>query len=324
MPTIKGVFQRLSRVCKSTFTGRNLANVVMYHGVAPAKSPYNGRHVPIADFVSQLQFYKANFAVVSLSDLFSHHDPSSRPALAITFDDGYFNNFEYAASILEEYKCPASFFVVAHELSGFDILWSDLLDIAPRLTRREICFGGETFSNPRMRSWGNSKSGPLKRVYKSDPRGGAIKITEIAQQLEDVIERISQDRKIGDYWKLMSGDDLRQLSTSDYISLGIHGVYHNNLGVVPIDAAQEEVKRSQQYLEGLTRTKIGQISYPDGSYSRDLVEAVCQLGIDQQCAVDYRFPQDRSDVRLCNRYGVHVGRNGPPSNKNIKSHLCSL
>ncbi|MFA4838877.1 MAG: polysaccharide deacetylase family protein [Candidatus Neomarinimicrobiota bacterium] len=68
--------------------------------------------IPPEKFRKQIQFLtRQGFRLVALSDLEGCYanDPN---AIAITFDDGYRNIYEYAFPILEEFHAPATVFII--------------------------------------------------------------------------------------------------------------------------------------------------------------------------------------------------------------------
>ncbi len=58
--------------------------------------------------------------IVSMRDVLDMENPGqdSRRQVLITFDDGYVNNFEEAAPVLEAERCPATIFVLPGRFSG--------------------------------------------------------------------------------------------------------------------------------------------------------------------------------------------------------------
>jgi peptidoglycan/xylan/chitin deacetylase (PgdA/CDA1 family) len=52
----------------------------------------------------------------------SEHHHAARPVVALTFDDGYADNFDYALPILAETKTPATFFLTAGFVDGDPIV----------------------------------------------------------------------------------------------------------------------------------------------------------------------------------------------------------
>lgn len=98
--------------------GRGRLTVVTYHQV---KDPADdGSSVGAAAFRAQMQFLKANYAVLPLADAVKAlNTAGARERLvAITFDDGYLDNATAAAPILRSLDLPATFFVSTDMIGG--------------------------------------------------------------------------------------------------------------------------------------------------------------------------------------------------------------
>lgn len=76
--------------------------------------------VRAADFRRQLEAVRRSYEVIALGRLADllEKPPAGRRVAAITFDDGYRDNFEVAAPVLEELSLPATFFLAAACLGG--------------------------------------------------------------------------------------------------------------------------------------------------------------------------------------------------------------
>jgi peptidoglycan/xylan/chitin deacetylase (PgdA/CDA1 family) len=90
----------------------SVMTIVAFHRVNDTL-PDDGLTCPPDKFESFCQFFKDNFRVVSLSDQVAGARAGRNMAgtLAITFDDGYLDNYEVAAPILRKLQLPATFFV---------------------------------------------------------------------------------------------------------------------------------------------------------------------------------------------------------------------
>jgi peptidoglycan/xylan/chitin deacetylase (PgdA/CDA1 family) len=89
-----------------------LASVIVYHGVGdcpPAEDPYN-LLMPLAKFARHMAFLSEHRRVVPL-DAVIRGVSSGRPAVAITFDDGYRSVLDEAVPALRKYGFPATCFV---------------------------------------------------------------------------------------------------------------------------------------------------------------------------------------------------------------------
>ncbi len=70
--------------------------------------------IPPERFRRQINFLKRRYQIVSLKDIIAAQKAGlaqKERLAAITFDDGYFDNYRYAYPILEESGCTATFFL---------------------------------------------------------------------------------------------------------------------------------------------------------------------------------------------------------------------
>ena len=108
------------------------------------------------DFERFCRFFRTYFDVVSLDYMVTRivGGASIGGTLAITFDDGYRDNFEVAAPILRKLGLPATFFVVTRYLDTATVPWWDAKlphqpgwmtwDQARMLAREGFDIGGHT------------------------------------------------------------------------------------------------------------------------------------------------------------------------------------
>jgi peptidoglycan/xylan/chitin deacetylase (PgdA/CDA1 family) len=98
---------------------------VAFHRVQEA-DPSDSLTVGAGAFERHCRFFRRHFRVVPLRDLVYRlaHGQTVDRHLAITFDDGYRDNFENARPVLEKLSLPATFFVVT-DWMGSDVvpLW---------------------------------------------------------------------------------------------------------------------------------------------------------------------------------------------------------
>jgi|1186.fasta_scaffold152520_2 peptidoglycan/xylan/chitin deacetylase (PgdA/CDA1 family) len=140
---------------------RGTAVVVTFHRVQDGEDP-RGLSISRAMFERYCRFFADHFRVVALADLIARlerGEPLDRQ-LAITFDDGYRDNFENAAPILETMSLPATVFVVSDWIGSEAWPWWDREDGArypwmtweqvAELRRRGIDIGAHTRTHPDL------------------------------------------------------------------------------------------------------------------------------------------------------------------------------
>jgi peptidoglycan/xylan/chitin deacetylase (PgdA/CDA1 family) len=162
--SLKGMLEHLGRRSVRGTPGKRVV-VLCYHSVHPSK-PFASASPP--DFDRHLDWLAAHCEVVPLDRILdTARTPQShaRPVVAITFDDGYADNYEFAFPRLQSRGLTATFFVTAGLLEKD----SDVVARFQSLRRctyedlrplewaqaREMCaagmaIGGHTYSHPNL------------------------------------------------------------------------------------------------------------------------------------------------------------------------------
>ena len=102
------------------------AVIVAFHRIQDTPD-YYGLTTSAGMLERHCRFFMRHFRVISLPDLVDRLErgvPVNR-TLAITFDDGYRDNFENAAPVLEALGLPATFFVVSRWIGTDVVPWWD-------------------------------------------------------------------------------------------------------------------------------------------------------------------------------------------------------
>lgn len=163
------------------FIKRPRVSVLMYHSVGNNKSLFT---VSKKDFARQLEFLKrGGFKVVSLSWLVEKLRSQGSLAdktVALTFDDGYQDNFFNAWPLLKQNNFPATIFLPTNYI-GRELSNSQNVSL-PVLTSRQIKelsdsglieFGSHTHTHPRFKET------------------SAAVFTEEARQSKEIIEKLT-------------------------------------------------------------------------------------------------------------------------------------
>jgi peptidoglycan/xylan/chitin deacetylase (PgdA/CDA1 family) len=117
--------------------------ILMYHAIGGPGEPPSCYVTPRRRFARQMAWLRwRRYRVVPLSELAAclreHRLPAPR-TVAITFDDGYADNYEHAWPILRRYAFPATIFVVSQAAGGRAGWTSDpALAGRPLLTHQQL------------------------------------------------------------------------------------------------------------------------------------------------------------------------------------------
>lgn len=294
-----------SPVLKKRFIDKLQNTIIMYHGVSTSEQNiFNTRHVGVKSFQQQMLFLKKNCNIISLSDFHQKKFDPLKINVALTFDDGYQNNFTIAKPILEELKIPATFYVTGLNEINQPILWADHLDIVSRFYQEKITIEGINYYPKNGNYFSDDLNAYLSWVIKN--KHSTFDFKQMVMSAFPNSSEVLSNTAYFEYWKLMTDQQISETGKSRYIEIGSHGYFHNNLGNIPFNDAKDELIKSKLYLENLIQKEVNSIGYPDGSYSREIIGYSSEIGMQTQVAAEgFLFPEDHSDDRILDRKGIY-------------------
>ena len=246
----------------------------MYHRILPRNDVRFAVEEPgmIATpetFESHLLHVKSLFDVISLSGwlaLREQHQVLPKKACAITFDDGWLDNYEFALPLLIKHQVPATLFVVADMIGTQREFWPN------RLSRLLPNVDVLTCTNPLIDWLFSHKAINKMSVYDAETMANIIHLCKtqpdpwLHQQLDNLEStlKLTPDNKPG----LMNWNQLRELQDSGLVEIGSHTCNHLRLND-RLDAAvaEEEVIRSKQVIDENLGVQTRLFCYPNGDTS---------------------------------------------------------
>jgi peptidoglycan/xylan/chitin deacetylase (PgdA/CDA1 family) len=275
--------------------------ILVFHGVArKSKNQFNSRFVSVTYFEKFIQYITTHFNVVSLDDYYAGKLKKGTLNIAITFDDGYANNYEYAVPILEKYNVPASFYITTiHDKSNY--LWADYIDLVSFFTpKKTINFDGIQFTkNKKSEFMSNGIS--LKSILKTLPYEKIKLIYPIFE--DDWIEIQKKDLK--DYWQLMSLEQANEINKKNLFTIGAHSFTHSNLTKITLEEAKKEILQSKNILERVCKQNIEEFAFPFGFYTNELIDYCTEVGFKKILLVDYNTPEEKNNEFTINRFVIN-------------------
>lgn len=285
------------------FKNKKGAKILCYHGIDLIENKQlNMRFYSVESLEKHFYYFKKYFNPISVSDFFNNNFDASRFNIAITFDDGYRNNFKYLLPLAEKYKIPVSIYITGINNTEYDFLWSDFADIVSFYSKKEQIQVSERTFLKKQGKYIDDNGVSIKNFIKQK---GDLKTKKEFIECFPEFKDLCSTHNLEDYWKLMSDDEIIEASKSKYISIGSHAYYHNNLDNIPLEEATNEMSLSKIYLESLIQKPVKEIAYPDGAYSRNVISKAEQLGYKYQLAVNYKHKEDESDNRIMDRFGMY-------------------
>jgi len=248
----------------------------LFHRVSPERDQLWDPMDP-ALFDKCIAYISRNFDVQRIEDMASPPQSQSRRKIAtIMFDDGYKDNIEFAAPILEKYNCKASFYIVTDCIEKNIPTWTHILEHTFQHTRTKSIDLNFNFlpSDLRISSLEN-KAERVAYIKKLKP----ILKTVSHQQRNMVIDRVVETFRDVDLPRIMMDwqDIIRLNNLGHYI--GSHTVSHCMLGTMTdeneiINELTVSGAMIKKHLNYFPKT----ISYPIGSYNQATIKLSQEAG----------------------------------------------
>jgi len=111
------------------FPHSNGLRIVYYHLVAPEKKSYHFDSINIENFREQINFFNKRYKIISLVEALERFNMGKNlnNYLSITTDDGFSENYDYLAPILEESNLKATFFLIGNCINNKNLMWRNKL-----------------------------------------------------------------------------------------------------------------------------------------------------------------------------------------------------
>ena len=135
--------------------GNDHYTIYLFHGVIPQPPRksirnYNRKHILAEEFEWLIKHLMHTANPIDLRHLLWVCDEGKslpKRSFSITFDDGFLNNYTFAAPILKLYGCPATFYLASSFINSNRMSWVDRIEYAVDQTdKRNIFFAGESYS----------------------------------------------------------------------------------------------------------------------------------------------------------------------------------
>lgn len=234
--------------------------VLYFHRVLAEPDPFCPDDWTVDSFETLVTRLSEHFCILSLEEAMARllNDKLPANALCLSFDDGYADNFAYAAPILEKAGAKGCFFV-ATEGTTKGYLWNDKLAYTLKATQATaLTFEGDVYD---LSSLDHKANTYLALVAK-------IKIKENSQRNE-ALNHVEE--QLGTYTPprcMMTSAQLASLQERGH-TIGAHTVTHSILSYQPDTIAKQEIVDSVNALNAFLPHPVNFFAFPNGWYGKD-------------------------------------------------------
>lgn len=264
---LKTRFLRLA----SSYSSSTVA-ILMYHSVmddpVTAELVLGGIAHSTKIFRAQMEIVARDFHPVSMEDVYlflGGERTLPERSVAVTFDDGYADNYQAATQILTPLGVPAAFYVTVDSIDNQRLPWPARLRYS--------------FLTSKKESWSDEgKTIPGKvSPGKIWPLGGKQERNRVFEHASELACRLSgdhQDEYVASIEReldstidhssaqfMMTWSELRTLACNGYI-VGSHTLTHPNVAQIPEDQMRRELTGAKRRLEQELSASVIHFSYP--------------------------------------------------------------
>lgn len=237
------------------------ARILYYHRVNNDGDPFFPA-ITTALFEQEIRHLARHYNVVSLSDLLNHlEDGSPERTLAVTFDDGYQDNYENAFPVLQRYGVPATIFLTTGSLDSRQPLWFEQL--AGALKKTSLEYLDLEIDIPR-RFWTRTTA---ERLAANGAIFSFLRRMPDDQRKDwlDIILRGlgAPDADKNRYGKMLTWDQVRYMKTGG-IDFGGHSVTHPFIARLMPEQVAWEAGECKRRIEDELQCPVEHFAYPNG------------------------------------------------------------
>lgn len=261
--------------------------VLYFHRVLPTATAFCPDDWHLDNFQLLIRKLSKHFTLMSLEDALQCLENNTLPsnALCLTFDDGYQDNYELAAPVIESVGGKASFFVSTQGTErGY--LWNDeLLEIVKCTRAKSLVFHGKHFTLDTEKQ----KAAAYLSIV------GQLKVLPNSTRDSHLIELQQTLGKAETPRCMMTASQLVDLQNRGHC-IGAHTHTHSILAYQADDVAFNEIELSVMFLNKLLPKNVTCFAYPNGWFGRDFNEQHEEmLG---QSGVAYGFATNDGGITL--------------------------
>jgi peptidoglycan/xylan/chitin deacetylase (PgdA/CDA1 family) len=256
---------------------------------------------PTSLFKRQMEYLARRFPIIGLESVVDGSAWRHPYSCAITFDDGYRDNYLNAFPILSALKIPATIFLATRYVEDGRLPWYDKVAVAFRVTARKRL---------DLSEWG----GPNKSLESVRDRIALVEPTRMwlrtlsedrrAAALAEMFHQLGVSSALDVNGQMLRWSDAQSMARCG-VRFGAHTVTHPCLATLSGNRLRDEIWQSKTTIESRLQAHARFFAYPFGKESDISAEAkaaVAQAGFSAAVTTIWGFnspTQDRLSLFRC-------------------------
>lgn len=249
--------------------------VLAYHRVI-SRSQARADHVHHAMWVrpetleAQIHWMRSVGEIVDYHRLLDFEKSNDRPLFALTFDDGWRDNYEVAFPLLQRLNAPALIFLVSAAMDTGELFWPE--DVVTKTHQRTRSIAEHQLLTALRGTWPDPV--PSQRAMRGSPATVAeawvealklVPFAERSQRITDYYHRIGVEQApLQGY--LMTWEQARIMQSAGIV-FGSHTHTHRILKGLPDADIKYEAEQSKRIIFDQLAAPVDALCYPNARYN---------------------------------------------------------
>src|SRR5579885_2310464 len=264
-------------------------------------------------FLYLRRHYRILHLEAALEELFSPCKKAERrdrrTLLAITFDDGYYDNYSHAFSIACELEVPITIFLVPGYIeSGDHFWWLEGQRMVKYSQAQEVMVEGKMYHLDRKDEQQALMRLIEARLLNTSSVAQREELLSSLREMLSVSETINEDERLA---LPLTWEEVREMGKSGWITFGAHTMHHPVLSrLTDPGELRYEVTECREVLERRLGLTIRSFAYPLGKWEQigDAEQVVRQAGYKWAVTTLPGINTAHSDPYLLRRRNVGVNK----------------
>lgn len=269
-------------------------SILIFHRVLAETDPLFPSEATLHSFDWQMALLKSLFDVLPLPEAVSRLRAGTLPAraAAITFDDGYADNYTHALPILQKHGLHATFFIATAYLDGGRMFNDTVIESVRHTKLARLDLSDMQLGIHEM----SSAAAKRQAIHQILPK---IKYL-LPDEREAAAARVAERAEVGNLPTdlMMTSEQLKNLHAAG-MEIGGHTHRHPILAKLDRAAAQTEIAAGKTALEEKLGAQVRMFAYPNGKpgtdYLPEQADIVRELGFEAAVSTSHGISTRSAD-----------------------------
>lgn len=278
--TLSGRYVRALSDSVRSAIGRGGLRTINFHRVLDNEIQsddyrFLGESPTVNEFDSMIHFLSTHYNIISIKDYIQNMgqlDPG-KLYVAITFDDGYLDNYTNALPILKKYNVPATIFVSMDALDKKPLWFQRIYCVIDVCEKDEVInpCTGELISL-------RNKWAAMQAICKSMKKELVGDYGARIKTLYDNCGVKYDTSSVCKTEKMLTWEEIKILKDEPLVDIGSHTITHLPLVHLNDDELRRELEVSFNRLKQLLGYEYMHMAYPNGMYNNKVISLVKEIG----------------------------------------------